>query len=255
MDGAYRLDGRSAVVISAANGIGRACAIAFAAAGARVIAADLDEANAEATAELIRAEGGVAVARRVDARSPEDLEALVARAREAHGGLDVLLYGAAMHDVSGTVLDITPEHWDEVLRVNLTGAFLACRAALPAMIEGGGGSIVLIASQLGSVAAPARAGYCASKGGLIQFAKVVAADHAAQSVRVNTLSPGAVETDRLTRRFGDMGAARAALGAKHLLGRLGLPVEIAHAALFLASDASSFMTGADLVVDGGYTAI
>ncbi len=254
MSNTYRLDGKSAVVISAANGIGRASAIAFAAAGAKVVAADIEADNAEATAELIRGEGGVAISHPVDVRDEAEVAALMTRAAEVLDGIDVLFYGAAIHDESATVIDLAPEHWDDVLRVNLTGAFLACRAALPAMIAGGGGSIVLVASQLGSVAAAKRASYCASKGGLIQFAKAVAADHASQNVRVNTLSPGAVETERLTRRFGDMGAARGALGAKHLLGRLGLPVEIAHAALFLASDASSFMTGSDLVVDGGYTA-
>jgi NAD(P)-dependent dehydrogenase (short-subunit alcohol dehydrogenase family) len=129
------------------------------------------------------------------------------------------------------------------------------KACLPIMIKGGGGSIILIASQLGRVASPGRAAYCATKGALIQLAKVMAADHAAQGVRVNTLSPGAVETDRLVRRWGDMAKAREIMAPKHLLGRLGQPDEIARAALFLASPASSFMTGADLLVDGGYTAI
>jgi NAD(P)-dependent dehydrogenase (short-subunit alcohol dehydrogenase family) len=122
------------------------------------------------------------------------------------------------------------------------------------MIAAGGGSVILIASQHGSVAAPGRAVYCASKGALIQLAKTMAADHAAQHVRVNTLSPGAVETIRMVRRFGDMDTARRISGPKHLLGRLGQPHEIAAAAVFLASDAASFMTGADMLVDGGYNA-
>ena len=122
------------------------------------------------------------------------------------------------------------------------------------MIAAGGGSIIHIASQLGSVGAPRRAAYCATKGALIQLAKAMAVDHAAQNIRVNTLSPGAVETERLLR-FGDDGeGARRHSGPKHLLDRLGQPEEIAAAAVFLASDASSFMTGADLLVDGGYNA-
>jgi NAD(P)-dependent dehydrogenase (short-subunit alcohol dehydrogenase family) len=129
------------------------------------------------------------------------------------------------------------------------------RALLPSMIAAGGGSIIHIASQLGSVAAVKRAVYCTSKGALIQLAKAMATDHAAQNIRVNTLSPGAVETNRLVKRFGDMETARRVSGPKHLLGRLGQPDEIAAAAVFLASDASSFMTGADLLVDGGYNAI
>jgi NAD(P)-dependent dehydrogenase (short-subunit alcohol dehydrogenase family) len=128
------------------------------------------------------------------------------------------------------------------------------RAILPAMIKAGGGSVIHIASQLGSVAGPRRAVYCATKGALIQLAKAMASDHAAQNIRVNTLSPGAVETDRLVKRFGDMDTARRIAGPKHLLQRLGQPDEIAQAAVFLASDASSFMTGADLLVDGGYNA-
>ena len=171
------------------------------------------------------------------------------------GGLDVLLFGAATHDATATVPELEESVWDQVLRVNLTGAYLVSKACLPVMIKRGGGSIILIASQLGRVASPGRAAYCTTKGGLIQLAKVMAADHAAQGIRVNTLSPGAVETDRLVRRWGDMDKAREILAPKHLLGRLGQPDEIARAALFLASPASSFMTGADLLVDGGYTAI
>jgi NAD(P)-dependent dehydrogenase (short-subunit alcohol dehydrogenase family) len=122
------------------------------------------------------------------------------------------------------------------------------------MIARGGGSIIMIASQLGRVGSPGRAPYCATKGALIQLAKAMAMDHAAQRIRVTTLSPGAVETDRVVYRFGSMEKAREVAGPKHLLGRLGQPEEIASAAVFLASDASSFMTGADLLVDGGYNA-
>lgn len=123
------------------------------------------------------------------------------------------------------------------------------------MIAGGGGSIILIASQLGRVGSAGRAAYCATKGALIQLAKVMAVDHAEQNIRVNTLSPGAVETERLTRRYGSFEAARAALGPKHVQRRLGQPSEIAAAALFLASGEASFVTGSDLLVDGGYTAV
>ena len=151
------------------------------------------------------------------------------------------------------MLDIEPADWDRVFAVNVRGAYLMSRAVLPAMIAAGGGSIIHIASQLGRVAAPARAAYCATKGAIIQLAKAMAVDHAAQNIRVNALSPGAIETERLVLRFGSMDAARHVAGPKHLLGRLGEPDEIAQAALFLASDAASFMTGADMLVDGGYT--
>jgi NAD(P)-dependent dehydrogenase (short-subunit alcohol dehydrogenase family) len=122
------------------------------------------------------------------------------------------------------------------------------------MAKGGGGSIIHIASQLGRVGAPGRALYCATKGALIQMARAMALDHASDGVRVNTLSPGAVETQRLVMRYGDMEGARRHSVPLHPIGRLGQPEEIARAALFLASEASSFMTGADLLVDGGFTA-
>jgi NAD(P)-dependent dehydrogenase (short-subunit alcohol dehydrogenase family) len=255
MNGEIRLDGKSAVVVGAAQGIGRATALCFAGAGAHVLCADIDEGGAQATAAQAEKDGGKAAAVRVDVTRSADAQALAARAVEVFGGLDVLLFGAATHDASATVPELEESVWERVVRVNLTGAYLVSKACLPVMIKGGGGSIILIASQLGRVASPGRAAYCATKGALIQLAKVMAADHAAQGVRVNTLSPGAVETDRLVRRWGDMAKAREIMAPKHLLGRLGQPDEIARAALFLASPASSFMTGADLLVDGGYTAI
>ena len=128
------------------------------------------------------------------------------------------------------------------------------RWAIPHIARAGGGSIIHIASQLGTVGTAGRVAYCATKGALITMAKAMAVDHAAQKIRVNTLSPGAVETERMLR-FGTMEKAREVLGPKHLVNRLGQPEEIAAAALFLAADAASFMTGANLLVDGGYNAI
>ncbi|HEY4473301.1 MAG TPA: SDR family oxidoreductase, partial [Stellaceae bacterium] len=151
--------------------------------------------------------------------------------------------------------ETTLADWQLVLDINLTGAFLLSRAALPHMIAGGGGSIIFIASQLGRVGSAGRAAYCATKGALIQLAKVMAIDHAAQNIRVNTLSPGAVETQRTLNRYGSFASANREIGPKHVLGRLGRPSEIAPAAVYLASDAASFVTGSDLLVDGGYTAI
>ena len=249
------LRNKVALVVGAANGICRAISLAFAGAGAAVICADLDEAGAREAAAAVEKAGGRALAQRIDVTRSADSRAAVAVAERTFGGLDVLVFGAATREPSATVATMEETDWNQTIAVNLTGAFLVSKAALPALARCGGGSIILIASQLGRVAAPERAAYCATKGALIQLAKVMAADHAREGIRVNTLSPGAIATGRLVHRYGDMDKARAHHGPKHLLGRIGEPEEIARAALFLASDASSFMTGSDLLVDGGYTAV
>jgi NAD(P)-dependent dehydrogenase (short-subunit alcohol dehydrogenase family) len=249
------LTGKVALVSGAGGGIGRAISLAFAESGAAVTCCDIDAPSVEETARLVQTAGGRAVARRCDVAVEAETSALAEAAHGAFGRLDILVSGAATHDVGGAVLETSLTEWERVLAVNLTGSFLLSRAALPWMIAGGGGSIILIASQLGRVGSAGRAAYCATKGALIQLAKVMAIDHAAQNVRVNTLSPGAVETQRILHRYGSFESAREKLGAKHLLGRLGQPQEIAAAAVFLASDAASFVTGSDLLVDGGYTAV
>jgi NAD(P)-dependent dehydrogenase (short-subunit alcohol dehydrogenase family) len=250
-----KLTGKVAFVSGAGGGIGRAICLAFVEPEAAVACFDIDAAAAEETARLVQNAGGRAIAQPCDVSDQAQTEAAAAAAHRAFGRVDILVSGAAPHDPSGTVLETSLADWNRVLAVNLTGSFLLSRAALPYMIEGGVGSIIFIASQLGRVGSAGRAAYCATKGALIQLAKVMAIDHAAQNIRVNTLSPGGVETQRTLQRYGSFEAGRQALGPKHLLGRLGQPQEIAAAALFLASDASSFITGSDLLVDGGYTAV
>ena len=252
---AFRLDGRAALVVGAGSGIGRAIALAFGAVGATVGCVDRSEETAQATMREIGAAGGKAEAIACDVTDEAAVNAAVARFLAACGPPRILVNGAAYDDATGTILELPPAEWAKVLAVNLTGPYLMSRAVLPHMIAAGGGSIIHIASQMGRVGAAGRPAYCATKGALIQLAKVMAADHAAQNIRVNTLSPGAVETRRMVLRFGDMETARQVSGPLHLLKRLGQPDEIAAAAIFLASDASSFMTGADLLVDGGYTAV
>lgn len=245
------LNGKAAIITGAGGGICRAIAITFAQAGASVACLDLDVKKAEETARLA---GKSALAIRCDVSSEKETASAVEQAVKAFGALHILVNGAAMTDPTATVLDLDLAAWNRVFSVNVGGAFLMSRWVIPHMVAAGGGSIIHIASQLGTVGTPGRVAYCSTKGALITMAKAMAADHAAQKIRVNTLSPGAVETDRLLR-FGSMEKAREVLGPKHLLNRLGQPDEIAAAALFLASDASSFMTGADLRVDGGYNAI
>ena len=249
------LVGKAAIVTGAGSGIGRAIAIAFAASGASVACLDLNFTSAEATTQSIVSAGHRALPLACDVSAEADTRAAVAAARAELRAIHVLVNAAATDDPNGDVLELAPADWNRVFAVNVTGAYLMSRAVLPMMIAQGGGSIIHIASQLGRVGAPARPAYCASKGAVIQLAKAMAVDHAAQNIRVNALSPGAVETRRLVHRYGSMEEARRIAGPKHLLMRLGQPDEIAQAALFLAGDASSFMTGADLLVDGGYTAI
>jgi NAD(P)-dependent dehydrogenase (short-subunit alcohol dehydrogenase family) len=243
----YSLKGKCAIVTGAGGGIGHAIAQAFAGAGAKVACVDLDVGGIREKADFL--------AIRCDVASESETRQAVEQAAKAFGCLHVLVNAAATREPSASVLELDLAAWNRVFAVNVGGAFLMSRWAIPHLAVAGGGSIIHIASQLGSVGSPGRVAYCSTKGALITMAKAMAADHAAQKIRVNTLSPGAVETARMPLRYGSMEKAREALAPKHLLRRLGQPEEIAAAALFLASDASSFMTGSDLLVDGGYNAI
>jgi NAD(P)-dependent dehydrogenase (short-subunit alcohol dehydrogenase family) len=244
------LDGRVAIVSGAGGGIGGAIARAFAEAGARVVCVDLTAPKGT----LAALPDGMGLAVAADVSIEADTLAAAAAAMTAWGRIDVLVNGASPDDPDGDVLALDPADWARVFAVHVTGAYLMSRAALPAMIAGGGGSIIHIASQMGHVGAPGRPSYCAAKGALIQLAKAMALDHAKDNIRVNSLSPGAIETRRMLLRHGSMEEARALNIPRHPIGRLGQPDEIANGALFLASSASSFMTGADLLIDGGYIA-
>jgi NAD(P)-dependent dehydrogenase (short-subunit alcohol dehydrogenase family) len=245
------LSKRCAIVTGAGNGIGRAIAHALAAAGARVLIADLDGAAAERVAGEI---GERALARQCDVSDAASARAAVEAAAEAFGRLNLAVSNAAVLSPLASIEDMREEDWRRALDVNLTGAFHVCKPAIPRLREAGGGAIILVASQMARVVNPGQTAYCATKGALVQLAKGMAIDHAKDGIRVNTLSPGGIATDRLSRRFGGLDEAEKVWGPKHVLGRLGRPEEIARAAVFLASDGASFMTGSDLLVDGGYTA-
>ena len=253
LDG-FSLQGKTALVTGAGQGIGRAIACTLAQAGALVACLDRSAQGLQETVALIHQEQGQAMALVADVSSEEQTQAALAQLQAHSPQLHVLVHGAAAADPSGTVVDTSLADWNHAMAVNLTGAFLVSKAAIPVMARSGGGSVVLIGSQLGHVGSSRRAVYCAIKGGLLNLARAMAIDHASEGIRVNTLSPGAIETDRMVLRFGSMAQAREVLAPLHLSGRLGTAHEIAMAALYLASDASSFMTGADMLVDGGYTA-
>ncbi|HUZ75238.1 MAG TPA: SDR family oxidoreductase [Stellaceae bacterium] len=250
-----RLEGKSAFITGAGGGIGGAIARRFAAEGAAIACADLDGGAADRTAAAISKSGGRAIALACDVADARQVAAAIERAVTAFSLLNVVVNTAADDDPMGDTVELNEEDWNHALAVNLTGVFLVAKYGIPKLRQAGGGSIVIVASQLGQVAVPRRPAYVTSKAALIQLARSMAVDHAKENIRVNTLSPGAIETNRLLKRLKTIEAVRAALVPLHPIGRLGQPEEIANGALFLASDEASFMTGADLVIDGGYTCV
>jgi NAD(P)-dependent dehydrogenase (short-subunit alcohol dehydrogenase family) len=248
-----RLQGKVAIVTGAGGGIGAAICRRFAAEGAALIGVDVDAAALASMAASVRAAGGRVETLAADVAEEASAEAAVACARREFGGLDVLVSNAVCDLPLAPVTRLTLADWRRTMAVNLDAAFLFCKHAIPAMETRGGGSIILIASQLGRVARAGRPWYCAAKGALIQLAKAMALDHAGHNIRVNSLSPGPVETARYLRNFETLDAARASHHT--LVGRLGSPEEIAAGAVYLAAEDSTFVTGADLLIDGGYTAV
>lgn len=245
-EGNRRFEGRTAVVTGGASGIGFEMARMLLEEGATVVAADLDPSGVPA--------GSVGVA--VDVSDPTAVEALIAVAVDRTGRLDVLLNNAGIGSTADPVA-CSVDEWDRVFAVNVRGVFLGTKYALPVMLAQGSGAIVNTSSVAGLIGLRDRAAYCASKGAVTAFTRQVAVQYAGTGVRCNCVCPGTVDSPwvgRLMDETEDPAATRAALTARQPLGRLGQPVEIARAALYLASDDAAFVTGTALVIDGGLTA-
>lgn len=250
-----RLDGKVALITGAGSGMGRAAAELFAGEGARVVVTDVVDDAGAATVDAIRRAGGEATYVRADVAQWDDCVAMVRAATDAYGALHVLYNNAGVFPADdGGVLDTPETTWNRVMEINLKGVWLGCRAGIPAMLESGGGSIVNVASFVALVgAATAQIAYTSSKGGVLAMTREIAVEYARQGIRANALCPGPIETPLLQELLSD--PARRARRMVHIpMGRLGRAEELAKAALFLASDDASFMTGAALVVDGGITA-
>lgn len=253
--GGQELAGKVAIVTGASSGIGEAITRLFTQRGAHVVAGSLDEEGLGRLAGEIRAAGGKIDTAVVDVRDAGQVKQLVDLAVEA-GGPDILVNNAGI-GFAGTVLECTEEEWHTMMDVNAKGMFLTCKYTVPLMIERGGGVIVNIASVASLIGVRNRFGYCASKGAVLALTKALAIDHVHQGIRANCIAPGTVDTPwigKILSRHPDPEAGRKAMEARQPMGRMGKPEEIAQAALYLASDESSFMTGSCLVVDGGITA-
>jgi NAD(P)-dependent dehydrogenase (short-subunit alcohol dehydrogenase family) len=250
-----KLAGRVALVTGGGGEIGAAIARRFALDGAEVAVADLDRSKAEAVANEITATGGRAIAIEVDIAQAASAEAAVKATVTAFGRLTTLLnVAAAPTSPEATVETMPLENWSLEVSVNLTGTFLMCKYAVPAIRKAGGGTIINIASQLGHLGVPGRAAYCTTKAALHHFTRILAMDHARDNIRANSISPGFILTERSSKGSGGKERARVVMGPKHLLNRPGMPEEIAAGAAYLASDDASFVTGTDLLIDGGYIA-
>lgn len=245
---------RVAVITGGGGDIGSAIGRRFAYEGAAVVVVDMRADKAEAAAEEVRAAGGVSAFFAADVSDPDQVRAAVSLAVAEFGKISTVVNTAAAEIPRGTVETLSLDDWNRALAVNLTSVFLMAKYAIPAMAAAGGGTIVNIASQLGQIGTPMRSPYSTSKAALIHLSKCLAVDHAKQNIRVNSLSPGAIDTRRVLRHGLTQDEANATRGPLHLLGRVGRVEEVAAAAAFLASDESSFITGTDLLVDGGYLA-
>lgn len=253
-----RLAGRNAIVTGGGSGLGEATVAYLAAAGARVIVADVDEPAAQRVAGAVTKAGGTADAVTADVTNESDVRRMVDAAAVGNGDgrLDVLVCSAAV-EVRASLEDTSDEDWQRIIDVNLKGAFLCLKHAVPVMAKSGGGSAILLGSVLGAIGSPGYAAYCASKGALVNLAKQAAIEHAADKVRVNVVSPSASDAGlfmKMVERAPDPEAIKRMVAERTPMQRLGTADDVCESIMFLAGDESSYITGAVLPLDGGLAA-
>jgi NAD(P)-dependent dehydrogenase (short-subunit alcohol dehydrogenase family) len=246
--------GKVAFVTGAANGIGRAAALAFAREGARVVVADVSEQGNQETVRLIEAQGGRALAVRCDVSRAEDVKTALDRTVEAFGRLDFAFNNAGVEQKKLTPLaELDEEEWDRILNIDLRSVFLCMKYEIPLILKQGGGAIVNTSSGAGVVGIKGNPAYTAAKHGVIGLTRSAALDYAAQNVRVNAVCPGYIDTPMMGRFTGGTSEGRAKVIAEEPVGRMGKPEEIAAAVVWLCSDAAAFVIGHAMVIDGGQT--
>lgn len=253
---AGQLEGKTALVTGAGSGIGRATALAYAREGARVVAADLNVEGGEETVQRIKEAGGEAILVHADVADSAGAELMAQRAVEAYGSLDCAFNNAG---ISGgrerrRSADYAEDDFDRVIRINLKGVWLSMKAEIPRMLEQGGGSIVNTASIMGLIATPGSVAYMAAKHGVVGLTKAAALEYAADGIRVNSVCPGYINTPLVRPLFDNYENMEELIVARHPIGRLGEPQEIAEAVVWLSSPGASFVTGHNMAVDGGYVA-
>jgi NAD(P)-dependent dehydrogenase (short-subunit alcohol dehydrogenase family) len=246
-----RLANKVALITGAGSGMGRAAALLFAGEGAAVAAIDVNEAGALEVVQQITARGQKAFAMRADVSNPADAEAMVTETVKRLGRLDILYNNAGIEGEANLTDRYSVEGFDRVIGINLRGVFLGMKYAIPHMIKGGGGSIINTSSTAGLTGVKGGTAYAAAKHGVIGLTKTAALEYAKRKIRVNAICPGPIETPLLERIAGFRKTTAAASMANTPIGRLGNPEEIARVALFLASDESSYASGASFVIDGG----